>query len=67
MGTVPDDLNRLVKPAPPEQKLAGAATPPAIRTKTGLERKQAGNVDSEELTTESSDGLFTFIVRVVKA
>lgn len=61
-----DDLNRLVTPPPPEKRLAAPPEPAAIRTKTGLEPKKASKVDSEELTTQSSDGLFTFIVRVVK-
>ena len=61
------DLNRLIDKPAPELKLAGAETPPAIRDQTGLERKQVGTVASEEVTTQSSDGLFTFIVRVVKA
>jgi hypothetical protein len=61
-----DDLNRLVKKPPAEVSLKAAGTPAAIRAKTGLERKQAGTVQSEEVTAQSTDGLFTFIVRVVK-
>jgi hypothetical protein len=67
---IKDDLNRLIKPPLACNRLGEAETPDAIRTKTGLERKQAGNANdirSEEVTVESSDGLFTFIVRVVKA
>lgn len=61
-----DDINRLVSRPPESPRLDGAITPLAIRAKTGLERKQAGDVNSEVVTVESSDGLFTFIVRVVK-
>jgi hypothetical protein len=61
-----DDFNRLVKKPPAEVSLKAAAAPVAIRAKTGLERKQAGTVQSEEVTAQSTDGLFTFIVRVVK-
>lgn len=61
-----DDINRLVSRPPESPRLEGAITPAAIRTKTGLERRQAGSVNSEEVTVESTDGLFTFTVRVVK-
>jgi hypothetical protein len=62
-----DDVARLVPPPPPINRLSPAVAPDAIREQTGLERKQAGKVDSEEVTVESTDGLFTFTVRVVKA
>ncbi len=62
-----DDINRLVRPAPPENRLAAAAAPRAIRAQTGLERRQVGEVPSEEVTVQSTDGLFTFTVRVVSA
>jgi len=61
------DINRLVERPLPEIKLGAAVEPAAIRAKTGLERKQVGDVNSEEVTVESTDGLFTFTVRVVKA
>lgn len=61
------DLNRLIDKPPAEKRLDAAATPKPIRTQTGLERKQAGEVSSEEVTAISTDGLFTFVVRVVKA
>jgi len=60
-----DDLNRLVKKPPADKRLPGAVAPPAIRQQTGLERRQAGEVDGREVTVESTDGLFTFTVRVV--
>jgi len=63
---LPDDINRLVKPPPAEKRLPAAVAPAAIRSKTGLERKQAGEVASQEVTVESTDGLFSFTVRVVK-
>lgn len=63
---IKDDIKRLA-PAPPADKRLGAArNPAAIRAQTGLERKQAGSVESEQVTVESTDGLFTFTVRVVK-
>lgn len=62
------DLNRLVEKPRPEIKLDVPATPTAIRAKTGLERQQTGKFgESEEVTAQSTDGLFTFVVRVVKA
>lgn len=61
-----DLINRLVDPPPPDNRLPPAATPKPIRSKTGLERKVAGEVDSIEATVESTDGLFLFTVRVVK-
>jgi hypothetical protein len=62
-----EDINRLVDKPLPEIKLDNAAVPDAIRAQTGLERQQTGKVNSEEVTVESTDGLFTFTVRVVKA
>jgi hypothetical protein len=60
-----DDLNRLIKPKPPEKKLVTASNPSPIRSQTGLERKQVGSNDSEVVTVISTDGLFTFTVRVL--
>lgn len=60
------DIARLVPQALPEPRLDGARSPAAIRSRTGLERKRAGSVESTEVTVESTDGLFTFSVRVVK-
>ena len=60
------DLNRLVKAPPPEKKLATATTPGAIRSKTGLEPEQTGKVKTKQVTVVSTDGLFTFVVSVVK-
>lgn len=62
-----DDLNRLIKRPPPEIRLDVAKSPPAIREQTGLERQQTGVISGEEVTVQSTDGLFTFVVRVVKA
>lgn len=62
-----DDITRLVKPAPAAKRLPVAAAPAAIREQTGLERRVAGSVSSEEVTVQSTDGLFSFTVRVVKA
>jgi hypothetical protein len=61
------DLNRLVDKPLPEITLGAAGDPPAIRSKTAIERKQVGTVASNEVTVESTDGLFTFTVRIVKA
>ncbi len=65
---VKDDIARLT-PAPDKtQRLASAATPSAIRAKTGLERKQAGKASAgQEVTVQSTDGLFVFTVQVVKS
>lgn len=64
---IKDDITRLVAKPPVDKRLDTAILPAAIREKTGLERQKVGKVNSEEVTVESSDGLFTFIVRVVKA
>lgn len=66
MGNPVDAINSLVKPAAAEKRLDAARNPAAIRSKTGLERKQAGSVNSNEVTVQSTDGIFTFVVRVVK-
>ena len=67
--TIHQSINQLVKRPPAENRLDPVTAPGAIGAKTGLERKQAGAVKisdlSDEITVESSDGLFTFIVRVV--
>jgi hypothetical protein len=39
---LPDDITRLVRPAPAENRLPAAATPKPIRAKTGLERSGSG-------------------------
>ena len=62
-----DDLTRLIKKPPTENRLPAPDTPPPIRDKTGLERRQAGDVSSTEVVVKSTDGLFQFTVRVVKA
>ena len=62
-----DDISRIVRRAPPDKRLDPASSPAAIRAKTGLERKAVGDVNSETVTAVSTDGLFTFVVRVVKA
>lgn len=62
-----DDITRLVKKPPADKRLDAAKTPTPIRAKTGLERRQAGDVASSEVTVQSTDGLFSFTVRVVKA
>lgn len=63
---IKDDVNRLVRPPAPDTSLQPAKLPPAIRDKTGLERKQAGSFATEEVTVQSTDGLFVFTVLVVK-
>jgi hypothetical protein len=62
-----DDITRLVKPPPAAPRLSAAGAPDALRDKTGLERKtRAGaDVSGEEVTVASTDGLFTFTVRVL--
>ncbi len=61
-----DQINRLVDKPLPDLALDAASAPPAIREKTGLEPRRAADINSNEITVESSDGLFTFIVMVVK-
>lgn len=65
--TTKADINRLVVPPRAEKRLDAAVQPEAMRATTGLERKQLGSVDSQEVTVSSTDGLFVFTVRVVKA
>lgn len=62
-----DDINALVRKPAADVRLDPVQTPDAIRSKTGLERRQAGLVESEEVEVQSTDGVFTFIVRVIKA
>lgn len=62
-----DDLNKLVNRPPAEVRLGEPAIPLAMRTKTGLEREAAANVEGEEVEVQSTDGVFTFVVRVIKA
>lgn len=61
-----DDITRLVDKKPEPKRLDGAVAPDAIRAQTGIERRRIGQVNSEEVTVTSTDGLFTFTVRVVK-
>lgn len=61
------DINRLVDRPRVEPRLEPARAPSAIRSKVGLERRGAGDLNSEEITVQSTDGLFTFIVLVAKA
>lgn len=62
-------LQKLVEPPPPDNRLADAASPPAIREKTGLVRKSAGSAkfNTEEVMYTSTDGAFAFRAVVVKA
>lgn len=64
-----DDIARLTPLPAADNRLDKARAPLAIREKTGLQQRSSARADnaSEEITVESSDGLFTFIVRVVKA
>lgn len=62
-----NDINRLVLNEPASPGLDAPVNPPAIREKTGLEREQTGKIKTEEITVTSTDGLFTFIVRVAKS
>lgn len=64
---IKDDIYRLTPAQKPDKSLKTASTPAAIRQKTGLERQQTGTVKGEEVTAQSTDGLFTFVVRVVKS
>lgn len=61
-----DDISRLVDKKPEPKRLDGAGNPAAIREQTGIERRRIGQVSSEEVTVTSTDGLFTFTVRIVK-
>lgn len=63
---VKDDIGRLTPRQKPDNRLKPATLPAAIREQVGLERQQTGKVKGEEVTAQSTDGLFTFVVRVVK-
>lgn len=66
--SIKDNINRLVDKPPPDNRLQGESPPAALRAKTGLEPlRRASKVDGTEVTVESTDGLFTFTVRVVKS
>ena len=60
------EITRLTDRPAPERKLDDAVLPLAIRSKTGLAERKAGDVDTEEVTARSTDGLFTFVVTVLK-
>jgi len=62
-----DDLNRLIDKPPADKRLPDAETPPAIRSKVGLERQAAGDITTSVVKVESTDGLFTFEVTVANA
>lgn len=66
--TIKDDLVRLQDETAGGKRLDEANLPAAMRAKTGLHPRIAQRPDlaSAEITVESTDGLFTFIVRVVK-
>lgn len=61
-----DDIARLVPKPVVDKRLAAAGTPAAKRAQTGLERKQTGKVAGDTVTAQSTDGLLTFVVTVVK-
>lgn len=73
---ISDDLNRMIRPAPPEKKLDSAAPPAAIREKTGLSEPATGSVSSPitetvrthytERNAVSSDGVFTVVYKPIK-
>lgn len=67
--SIADDLTRLVKPPPAAPRLKTAAQPVAIRAQTGLEKmaRARGDIQTEEVTAISTDGIFTFVVRVALA
>lgn len=60
------EINRLVDPPPPDNSIGPAEMPKAIRAKTNLAARQAGLYETEIKTVESTDGLFTFTVQVLK-
>ena len=60
-----DDITRLVKRPPADKRLQAATKPVAIRSQTGLERPPGSQFNINEITVESTDGLFTFTVKVV--
>ncbi len=65
-----DDIARLTPANPANNRLNDAVPPRAIREGTGLQlRARAGGAEtnSEEITVQSTDGLFTFMVRVLKS
>jgi len=64
-GVVVANLARLIPPAPADNRLAPAVAPKAIRDQTGLSARQATRVRGSEVTVQSTDGLFTFVVTVV--
>ncbi len=61
-----DDIARLAPRQTADKRLANKGNPQALREKTGLERTQTGKVQTEQVTAQSTDGLFTFVVNVIK-
>lgn len=64
---IKNDIGRLVPPPDKTPRLGAAKSPTALRAKTGVERKQSAKAQAgQEITVQSTDGLFTFTVQVVK-
>lgn len=53
-------------PRPEPVRLGPAGTPVPIRAQTGLAPLHTAKIRTEEVTVQSTDGLFSFVVRVVK-
>ena len=63
-----NDINRLVAPAPAAIRLPPAKPLDAIPARTGLERQGGGSGDvaTQEITVQSTDGLFSFTIKAIK-
>lgn len=75
---IPDDLNRLVRPRPPEKKLGTPEKPATLRAMTGLAASGRGEIASPlsetsrthyatAATIVSSDGVFTITYNPIES
>lgn len=64
--SIRDDLARLAPPEKPDARLKRAGDPPPKRTQTGLQPVRAARVAADLVTAQSTDGLLTFVVQIVR-
>lgn len=65
--SIADDITRLARQEPARQRLRNAVDPRAIRDQTGLQlrARASASAEGDEVVAKSTDGIFTFVVRVL--
>lgn len=63
-----DDITRLARQEPARNRLRPAVEPRSIREATGLQlrARASANAQGDEVVAQSTDGIFTFVVKVVR-